>query len=188
MITWYKLKVGGYELKYSPLKPTPQSFPKCDKNGNILEEKPKAKSKTYWEKFDSEPTFRLINGKPRAKLNRTKEVNNFLMVEGKEVEDLLSERFYVVDCPLLLDKLRAEKKAFKFAFSFGNGFKVYLAYIHTSKIYKDILFMTMGTAQKSELIKEIAEDITNKSQPNRFEIDVLGVNRATAEELIELKA
>lgn len=129
----------------------------------------------------------MIKGQPRAKLSKTKEVNNFIEVKNKEVEDLLTEKFYFVDCPLLLEKLKAEKKAFKFAITMGNGYKVYLAYIHISELYKDCLFMSCGSAQKSNLIKDIIGVIQNQKQQHRLEIDVLEVNRATVEDLLEIE-
>lgn len=174
-------------MKYTGIKPPIQIFPKCDENGKIIEEKKEDKKpSSYMDRKFKGQIFRLINGKARAKLSRTKEIDNFLIVDSREIDDLLCERFYVVNCPLLLEKLKKEKKAWKFAFSFGNGFKVYLAYIHTSELYKDVLFMTMGTAQKSNLIKEIVEDIKSKEGVRTFEVDVMGVNRATPEELLQL--
>src|SRR3989304_2305881 len=92
-MVFYKLRIGNYEVRYTPLSP------------------------------------------------ETKEVTNFIEVKNNEVEDLLTEKVYVMDCPLLFEKLQKEKKALKFAFSNGNGFKVYLAYVHISNLYPDILFM-----------------------------------------------
>lgn len=173
-------------MKYTPLKAIIQNFPKCDKDGNLIKEDKDKKPTSYLErKLNREHTFRLINGKPKAKLDRTKEVKKFVNVEVEEVEDLLVEKEYVVNCPLLKEKIKKQKKAIKCAFSFGNGFKVYLAYIYLNKTY-NVLFMSMGNAFKSELIKEIVIDINNKASVKEYEVMISGVNKATAEELIEI--
>lgn len=191
-MVWYKLRIGNYNLRYTPINAEIKEFPYCDKDGNILKKVIPQKSAEYKTYFiDSkgnrqETAFRLIKGKARAKLDKTKEVNNFIEVKNNEVEDLLTERFYVVDCPLLFEKLKKEKKALKFAFSNGNGFKVYLAYIHSSSLYPDILFMSLGQAQKSILIKEAIEQIQNQDAKRTTELIVMGVNKATTEELLEL--
>jgi hypothetical protein len=193
-MVFYKLRVGNYEVRYTPLKLTAKDFPYCDSEGNILNKielhTPRPKTEyvnlTTGEKHTE--VFRLINGLARAKISKTKEVNNFLQVNKNEVEDLLIEKVYVVDSPLLLEKLQQEKKAFKFAFSNGNGFKVYLAYIHTSELYKNVLFMSLGQAQKSTLIKEVLEQIQNSKAQRETEMIISGVNKATCEELLELTA
>ena len=193
-MVFYKLKVGKFDLRYTPLKATTKEFPFCDKDGKELTKviPPKTQeNKTYFvdgEGNKHTQAFRLIKDKPMAKLSKTKEVNNFLEVDGGEIEDLLTEKVYVVDCPLLLEKLRAHKKAFKFAFTNGNGFKVLLAYVHTSKLYKDILFMSMGTAQKSTLIAEVVKQMDNQTATKEIELTIMGVNKAKVEDLIELTA
>ena len=192
-MVFYKLRIGNYELRYTPLKADIKEFSYCNKDGEILTKiiPPKTQEvKTYFvdskgNKYDT--AFRLIKGLPRAKLSKTKEVNNFVEVKSKEVEDLLTERFYFVDCPLLFDKLQSEKKALKFCFSNGNGYLVYLAYIHTSELYPDCLFMSCGRTQKSNLIKDIIGVIQNQKQVRVLETEVMGINRATAEELLEIE-
>ena len=173
------MRVGNYELRYTPLKADVKDFPYCNKDGELLNKviPPKPQEvKTYFvdsngNKYDS--AFRLIKGQPRAKLSKTKEVNSFVNVDTKEVEDLLTEKFYFVDCPLLLEKLRAEKKAIKFAFTNGNGYAVYLAYIHTSNLYPNCLFMSLGTAQKSKLITEMIGVVQNQQQKKQLEVELI---------------
>jgi len=192
-MTWYKLRIGNFELRYTPLKIEIQDFPYCNKDGEILKRvvMPRTQEqKPYFldskgDKYDF--AFRLIKGIARAKLDKTKEVKNFFEVDSNEVEDLLTEKVYIIDCPLLLEKLQKENTALKFAFSNGNGFKVYLAYVHTSKLYKDILFMSLGTAQKSKLIKEVINQMKNQKAQKLTEITILGINKATAEELLTIE-
>lgn len=193
-MVWYKLKVGNFDLKYTPIKPAVKEFSFCDKDGKTLMKvipPKKDEFKTYFvdeEGNKHTQAFRLINGVARAKLDKTKEVNKFLEVDKSEVEDLLTENFYVVNCPLLLEKLQKSKKALKFAFTNGRGFKVYLGYIHTSELYKDVLFMSLGRGQKSALIKEIVGELENQTAKQSIEVTIMGVDKAKAEDLIELTA
>jgi hypothetical protein len=193
-MVFYKLKIGNYEVRYTPISAEVKEYPYCDKEGNLLKKvipfKPN-EVKTYYIDNNGnkyETAFRLIKGVARAKLDKTKEVNNFIEVKNNEVEDLLTERQYIVDSPLLLEKLQKDKKAIKFAFSNGNGFKVYLAYIHTSNLYPDLLFMSLGQAQKSVLINKIVEQLKNKKTQDKTELIVMGVNKATTDELLEITA
>jgi len=187
MNSWWKMRVGNYEMRFTPIKSPIQVFPKCDGEGNILKEKEQPQ-KAWSDRFSKEEIFRLINGKPRAKLPRTKEVNKFIECSDNEFEDLITERFFVVDCPLLLEKLQNECISIKFPFSFGNGFKVYVAYIHTSRLYENVLFMSMGMGSKIQVIKELIGDIKNRKVFESVEMSLKGIKRATAEELMEITA
>lgn len=191
-MVFYKLKVGNYEIRYTPLKAEVREFPFCDKDGNLLKKvippKP-AEMKTFFVDNAGNShavAFRLIKGQARAKLSKTKEVNNFIEVKNSEVEDLLTEKFYVCDCALLLEKLQKERKALKFGYTAGNGYKVYLAYLHTSELYPDLLFMSLGQAQKSKLITEIVGQMKNQEKKRIVEQVVMGVNKASVDELLEI--
>ena len=46
--------------------------------------------------------------------------------------------------------------------------------------------MSMGTAQKSTLIKELVKDLQDKRAVNKWEVTVSGIDRATPEELLPL--
>jgi hypothetical protein len=107
-------------------------------------------------------------------------------VDVSEVEDLLTERQYLVESDELLRELNDSGKAIKFGFTNGNGFKVYKGYIYPSKIYKGYLFMSLGTTQISEIIREIDEVKSKKAKMEQIEIGISGVNRASVSDLIQI--
>ncbi len=152
-MVFYNLQVGIWNLKYTPINPRAVEYPFCDSEGKPLTKIAGHYDKGYFlneqtgEKIES--AFKLINGKPYAKLQKTKVVQNYKEVDVCEVEDLLQERVYLVECDTLLRELRDTQKALKFGFSNGNGFKVYKAYLYPSKIYKDYLFMSLGTTRST---------------------------------------
>jgi len=188
-MVWYNLTIGTFNLKYTPLKPIEQSFPYCDENGNELKRKAKVKGEYVFvdgKGNEHKSAFRLVNGKPMAKLTKTKEVSNYKEVESNEVDDLITEKQYVVECQALYNELRDNNKALKFGFTFGNGFKVYKAYIHTSNLYKNLLFMSVGTTQKSELIKGILQEQKQSKKLQQIDITIQGVDRAKVEDLIQI--
>jgi hypothetical protein len=190
MSLWYNLKVGSWIIKYTALNPTEKEYPYSDANGNELKKISGKFEKGYFvneatqEKFDT--AYRLINGKPYAKLQKTKEVKTYKEVELSEVEDLLQERVYLVEADSLLEELNATGKALKFGFTNGNGFKVYKAYLYPSKIYKNYLFMSLGTTQISEIITEIDEVKAQKKKAEQITATIQGINRASVEELIQI--
>ena len=188
-MVWYNLKVGSWNLKYTALNPIEKEYPYCDSEGKVLEKVTGKFEKGYFlnsngEKVDS--AFRLINNKPYAKLQKTKEVTNYKEVDIKEVEDLLQERVYLIENDNLLEELKATGKALKFGFTNGNGFKVYKAYIYPSKLYSGYLFMSLGTTQISELIMAIDEVKAQKKEAEQISVTIQGVNRASVDELIAI--
>jgi len=189
-MVWYNLKVGTFGLKYTPLNAVDKEYPYCDKDGNILKKVAGKFEKGY---FINEATgeknneaFRLINNKPYAKLQKTKEVNNYKEVEIKEVEDLLTESVYLVECDNLLNELNESGMALKFGFTNGNGYKVSKAYVYPSKIYKGYLFMSLGRTQISELIGEIDSIKNDIKKAKQITATIQGINRASVEELIAI--
>jgi len=186
---FYNLRIGNFMLKYTPLKSREVNFPYCDKDGKLLKRVVEGKGTAYFIDNDGNKTqnsFRLINGIARAKLSRTIEVNNFKEVDNSEVEDLLTEKCYYVESDLLLNELQDSDRALKFGFTFGNGFKVYKAYIHTSKLYPNCLFMSCGTTQKSEVLSEIAEIRKQKNKAQQIDLTISGIERAKVEDLIQI--
>jgi len=189
MSSWYNLKVGSFNLRYTTLNPLEKEYPYCDKDGKLLKKIAGKFEKGYFQdeqgnKVDT--AFRLINGKALQKLKKTSDVANYKEVELNEVEDLLQEKVYLVECDNLLEELNESGKALKFGFTNGNGFKVYKAYIYPSKIYKGYLFMSLGTTQVSEIIREIDEIKTKKEKLKSIEIDIGTIERAKVEDLIEI--
>lgn len=189
-MVWYNLRIGQYNLKYTPLKAEVKIFPYCDKDGNILKKVlPTNKEKSYFidDKENKHDTaFRLINDKPFSKLTKTKETDNFKEVDLKEVENLLIEKTYIVDSKFLLNDLKESNKALKFGFTNGNGFKVYLGYIHTSILYPNLLFMSLGISLKSDLIKDIKELMNEKNKAEEITLIINGIDKAKVEDLIQI--
>ena len=189
-MVWYNLKIGSFNLKYSALNPREIEYPYCDMNGNALKRVVEGKGNAF---FINETTqekhltaFRLVNGKPLAKLSKTKEVSKYKEVDNSEVDDLIIEKEYIVDCDELLEELNNSEKCLKFGFTFGNGFKVYKAYIHTSRIYKGFLFMSLGTTQKSEVIQELTQELKQKKKVEQIDFTIQGIERAKVEDLIQI--
>jgi len=189
-MVWFNLRIGIWNLKYTGLNPIEKEYENCDPNGNVLKKVSGKFEKGYYlnektgEKVDT--AFKLINGKPYAKLSKTKEVNVYKEVDANEVEDLLCERVYLVECDALLQDLLASGKALKFGFTNGNGFKVYKAYISPSKIYQGYLFMHLGTTQISELIREIDEVKSKQKKFEMINVAVAGIDRAKVEDLLAI--
>jgi len=190
-MVWYNLQIGKFLIKYTPLKADESEYPICDSEGNLLNKVSDFENKTnksYYVNDKNERVeviFRLINGKPRAKLDKTKNVSNFKEVDKNEVEDLLSEKEYLVESDFLLDELKNTNKCLKFAFTNGNGYKVFKAYIYVDNLY-DMLFMKLGRTQKSELLGSIKELQKNKQQAEQLQLKIQGVDKAKVEDLIEI--
>jgi len=191
-MVWYNLKIGSFNLKYTPLKPRVVNYPYCDSEGNVLKKvvKQTKREPTIYineeTQEEHEQVFRLIKNKPMAKLNKTKEVINYKEVDKSEVDDLIIEKQYIVECDELLDNLKTTNKVLKFGFTNGNGFKVFKAYIHTSNLYKGWLFMSLGTTQKSEILLELKEIAKHKQKAKSIELTISGVDKAKVEDLIEI--
>jgi len=108
------------------------------------------------------------------------------IIEIKEVEDLLTESVYLVECDNLLNELNESGMALKFGFTNGNGYKVSKAYVYPSKIYKGYLFMSLGRTQISELIGEIDSIKNDIKKAKQITATIQGINRASVEELIAI--
>ena len=141
-MVWYNLQVGKYNIKYTPLKSETPIYPYCDSEGNILNKVLEGNGKNSFfidDKGNKHTTsFRLINGKPLAKLSKTKNVNAFKEVDKNEVEDLLTEKEYLVDSDFLLSDLKNSEKALKFGISFGGKSKPYFAIVCLNTIFNTL--------------------------------------------------
>jgi hypothetical protein len=193
-MVWFNLRVGTYNLKYTTLNPIKKENEYCDSEGNLL---------TYNSgKFESgyftdakgqrhEQAFFLVNGKPMAKISKTKETDNYREVDKKEIDDLIIEKQYIVDSDKLYNDLKDSGKALKFGMALGGGgkfgsIKVYYAYVYTSDLYEGILFMALGTTKKSEIINEVLGDIKQKQKLKQMETTIRGIDKAKVEDLIQL--
>lgn len=136
---YIEINIGGYQAKVTKVNGTPLievSEGYVDKNGNEIVEEVIGKRESVWKNKDGqivEERFKLVNGKPTAKFKLIKEVpkEKIRIVPKAEAYDLLTEAIYKVDCPLLYEKLLADDTAYKYLFSMGNGFKLYLTYLTT---------------------------------------------------------
>jgi len=186
----YNLKVGSYDLKYSPLKTSIKDYPYCDSEGNILKRVVEGKTNSFYinektqEKFPN--AFKLINNKPMAKLSKTKDVQNYKEVDIREINDLMIEKEYLVFSDLLLRDLKESGKTLKFGFTNGNGFKVFLAFVYINPLYPNLLFMALGNSKKSEMIKQIKELQTQKDKLKSIDLSIQGVDKAKVEDLIQI--
>ena len=189
-MVWYNLKIANFNLKITALNPIEQEYPYVDKNGTLLKKVAGSFTKGYFinedtqEKHDT--AFRLIKGKPYAKLSKTKEISIFKEVSENEVGDLLIEKQYLVENDVLLKELTEKGKALKFGFTNGNGFKVYKGYLYPSKVYKSYMILALGTTQISEIIKDIDEVKSQSKKLESIELTLQGISSAKVEDLISL--
>ena len=186
-MVWYKLKVGLWDIKYSPIKAVEQEFPNVDKDGNELTRVSGKFTKGYFTDKDGnrhEQAFKLIKGQPRGKFSRTKEVSNYKEVDLNEVEDLIIEKKYLVSGDLLLRELKESGKALKFGISFG-GYKVYFAYLKPS-IYEGFLEMSVGISKKSDVVLKVVDGLKEQKKTKEITLQVEQVEKAKVEDLIEI--
>jgi len=193
-MVWYNLRIGTYNLKYTPLSPSKKENVYCDNEGKVLEfVKGKFESGYFMkdgEKYEDE-IFYLVNDKPRTKLGKTKEVNNYKEVDKSEVDDLIVEKQYIVEDKKLLQDLNDSGKTLKFAMSLGGGgkfgsVKVYYAYVYPSELYEGILFMSLGTTKKSEIIQEVLGEIEQKEKLEQLQATISGIKKTEVEDLLEI--
>lgn len=189
-MVWKTLKVGNWVLKYCPIKEETTEYLDCDKDGNILTRVKGTYTKGFFlnEKTGEKHTtaFKLINGKPRAKLPLTKEVLKYVEIPFNEVEDLKYENLYLVECDNLYNELMETEMALKFGMTNGNGYKAYKSYLYPSKLYKGYLFLAQGNTQISKVVGELIQENQNKDKMEMVMKVVSGVNRAEVEELIQI--
>lgn len=188
-MVWKNIKVGIWDLKYTPISPTEKEYIDVDEKGNILKRVSGTFTRGY---FVNEATgeqhaqaFKLINGKPLGKLSLTKVAVNYKEVEQQEVEDLIIEKQYLVECDPLLKDLKDSRKALKFGYTSGNGFKVYFAYVFPSQ-YAGFLEMVLGTTKKSEVILGIMDNAQKVKKAKQIEIQIQQVDKAKVEDLLQL--
>jgi hypothetical protein len=188
-MVFYKLKIGQYDTEVSPLNPKKNEFEDCDKDGNVLVKNAGTYTKgTFYNKITGEEhttAFKLIRGKAMAKLSKTKEVSNFKEVDVREQDDLIIEKEYLMKGDWLLKELKTTGKGLKFAYTSGNGYKVYFAYVKPHPIYTDYLSMVLGTTMKSELIEGLMKAEEEKAKVKTC-IEAVGVDTAKVEDLLEL--
>lgn len=191
-MVWYKLKIGYFDVRYTPIKTITKEYETCDSEGNILTRVSGSYTKGHYvnEKTNEtfEKTFKLINGKVRDKFSKTKEVsdNQYKEVDLKEIDDLIIDKEYLCVCDPLYNDLISSGKALKFGFTSGNGFKVYYAYLKPSEFYKGFLIMSLGLGRKSDVITELVSGLKEQKKVKEIETIVQGVDKAKVEDLIQI--
>jgi len=188
-MVFYSLKVGKYDLKYSPFSDNDEQYPICDKDGEVLDYVKGTRVNGYYVKPNTEEkvtqTFMLVNGKPKEKFTRTKETNHFKIVEESESEDLVNPKQYLVECEELLSELKASGKALKFGISFGGKSKPYYAIVSVNKLYNR-LEMWISKGKKSEQYEQYISICEDKQAIQDITLCISGIDKAQIEELIEL--
>ena len=188
-MVFYSLKVGKYDLKYSPFSDNDEQYPICDKDGEVLDYVKGTRTNGYYVKPNTEEkvtqTFMLINGKAKEKFTRTKETNHFKIVEENECEDLVNPKQYIVECDNLLTELKATKKCLKFGISFGGFSKPYFAIISVNKLYNR-LEMNISKGFKSQQYADYSKQLEDKKAVEEITLTISGIDKVKIEELITL--
>jgi hypothetical protein len=187
-MVWFNIRVGTFNLKYSPLKEKKNEFLPCDKDGNVLKRISGHLEKGYFlnestsEKHDK--AFLLINGKAFDKFARTKETDRYKEVEFNEVFDLVNPKMYLCESEKLLAELQDTGKALKFGISFG-GQQTYMAFVFINPLYKQ-LFMYIGQNKVSEQMLEFTEVQKNKDKLKEMSLIINGIDKAKVEDFIQI--
>jgi len=188
-MVFYSLKVGKYDLKYSPFSDNDEQYLICDKDGEVLDYIKGTRVNGYYVKPNTnekvDKTFMLVNGTAKEKFERTKETNHFKIVEESESEDLVNPKQYIVECDELLSELKASGKALKFGISFGGKSKPYYAIVSVNKLYNR-LEMWISKGKKSDQYEQYISICEDKQAIQDITLTISGIDKAKIEELIEL--
>lgn len=159
---WTELNIGGYQAKITkvtgiPLIEVPEGY--VDREGNEVTEEVLSKREAVWKNKNGniiEEKFKLINGKVMNKFKLIKEIPKERIKETDKTEayDLITESVYLVECEPLKEKLLENDKAFKFHFSNGNGYKIYIAYVTS---FMDNLVMYLGIDALTNGLQQISK-------------------------------
>lgn len=163
------------------------NFKDVDEEGNEVFKTFKPMEVRYYkneakkEEISKSDVYKLVDGKVRNKLKRTKEIKNFKLVNPEEAKDLIIEQYYLVDCEALREYLIKKNKIISCIYSFGNGFKIYECYITPYKT--NYLIMVLGFGRITEQIKELTANQLTEEQKRRIEEDS-NVKRAETEMML----
>jgi hypothetical protein len=182
MVTEKKLKIGKYEVVMIPLVPKEKEYDNVDPNGSPIKYVPgKVERGYYIDETGNKVTnpCKLIGGKAIPKLKKTDEIKpeKIDIVSIDDVNNLITEKEYLVDCDALLQELKEEKsnKAYSFKYTSGNGYKVYRALLYPHPTYKDYAVMKLGTTRISDVITELEEVRTNKEKLKSVSLTLQGI-------------
>jgi hypothetical protein len=126
-------RLGNYDIDVvGKIEQKRTEYPLCDETGKEVTTEKGSYTKATYKNSEGvvlSKVYRLINGKPFDKFEKTKKVNKFDVVPKTEVYDLIIECFYLVKNEELKKELKEEDKAIRFIYSCGNGYKAYLSYL-----------------------------------------------------------
>ena len=181
---WTDLKIGNWAVKITPITDEKESYQRCDVNGNILNYTPGTLQKGTFinestgETVENENAFYLIDGKPSAGFEKTKELaeGEYKEVDLSEAEDLKGTHLYLVEGDNLLNELNSSGKALKFWYSNGKTSQ-YLGYLTPSKLYDGFMFMKLGTTQISKKIEGVLEGKAQQEKLKQISLTVQGIQK-----------
>ena len=179
-----------HRCKLYPLKIDKINLPDCDTSGKPLNKISGSfkKAKYFYEdkkEYTGTP-YKLIKGQARAKFKRTKEIPNAVWYdEDKIVNDLITERYFFVDCDTLKDEFEEHyKQALYFVFSFGKGYQIWEVVVYFDERL-NCLIAKFGLGSISKKIKEIVNE-TISIKDKAIIMDSEEVDRVNPKEMIEL--
>jgi hypothetical protein len=188
-MVFFSIRVGTYNIRYSPFSEDDETYPICDKDKNVLEYVKGTNVRGYYvnptTKEKVENTFMLVNGEPKDKFEKTKETDRFKIVENQEANDLVNPKMYLVECDRLKEELRTSGKSLKFGFSNGGKSKPYFAIICLNPIF-NTLEMWISKTKKSEQYTEYTNGLQDKAKLKEMTLMIDGIDKAKVEDLIEL--
>jgi len=188
-MSWYGLTIltdnRVFEGRITAIKKDRAMFQSCDEDGNILEEEIPKNINHERTALLQQYKYKLINGKAKAKLKRTKVINSLKLVDLNEVTTMIIESYFYLDNEDLRQYLLEKGKAIYTHFTAGNGFKVYEAYITP---YKNWLIMICGFGRLDEVILDkIADRIPSHEMKKILDTQVERVSEAELFEAVEIK-
>jgi len=181
---WTDLKVGNWAIKITPITDEKETYERCDADGNTLKYLPGTLQKGTFlnektgETVDYNNAFYLIDGKPSAGFEKTKEIaeGEYKEVSMEEVEDLKENHLYLVEGDALLYNMNCTGKALKFWYSNGKTSQ-YLAYLYPSGLYKGFMFLKLGTTQISKKIEGVLEGKAQQEKLKQISLTVQGIQK-----------
>lgn len=178
---WTDLKIGSWNVKFTPITDEKEEYQRCDKDGNILTYVSGTLQKGYFLDGNGQRTenaFYLIDGKPSAGFEKTKAISEdeYKEVDLAEAEDLKGSHLYIVEGDMLLRNLMDSGKALKFWYSNGKTSQ-YLAYLYPSRLYNGFMFMKLGTTQVSKIIQSIVEGKEQEEKLKQIALTVEGISK-----------
>jgi hypothetical protein len=183
---WSELSVNGRKLLITPMRPETKKYGDCTTDGTPLTKKQvqKAiyKSETPDGKEYTGDKLKLVDGKPKKKLTKTKNVKTVATMPLKEVHEYDGEFFYVKADEALLKELKQKEIAWSFAFSNGGGFKVYKGILYPFSDKTLVLKICQVNVKKK--VDEIEEGLNAGKDLEDLQAELEQENKASEDELL----